>query len=227
MANRLQGKRVVITNADDFMGQATQEVFAEEGAQCIADTSDLTKPDAADVLITNAGHVDVLIANLAAPTFSGIAAQDLSDADWECAFNVMVHPLHRLTRAVLPQMIERKAGKIVVYGSASALRGMKTLCAYSSARAAQVGYVQSVGVEVGPHNVQINLIAQNYVESEEYYPASLLAKESFQKSLKRQVPAGRLGTPREDALFAVFLASNESDFFVGQAIPFSGGWAQR
>ena len=227
MANRLQGKRVVITNADDFMGEATQEVFAEEGAELIADRSDLTRRDAADVLITDAGHVDVLIVNLAAPTFSGIAAQDLSDADWECAFNVMVHPLHRLTRAVLPQMIERKAGKIVVYGSASALRGMRTLCAYSSARAAQVGYVQSVGVEVGPHNVQINLIAQNYVESEEYYPASLLAKESFQKSLKRQVPAGRLGTPREDALLAVFLASNESDFFVGQAIPFSGGWAQR
>ena len=227
MANRLHAKRVVITNADDFMGQATQEVFGEEGGQIIADTSDLTQPDTADALIADAGHVDVLIANLAAPTFSGIAAQDLSDADWECAFDVMVHPLHRLTRAVLPQMIERKAGKIVVYGSASALRGMKTLCAYSSARAAQVGYVQSVGVEVGPHNVQINLIAQNYVESEEYYPASLLAKESFQKSLKRQVPAGRLGTPREDALLAVFLASNESDFFVGQAIPFSGGWAQR
>ncbi len=97
MANRLQGKRVVITNANDFMGQATQEVFAEEGAQLIADTSDLTKPDAAEALITDAGHVDVVIANLAAPTFSGIAAQDLSDADWECAFNVMVHPLHRLT----------------------------------------------------------------------------------------------------------------------------------
>ena len=227
MPNRLQGKRVVLTSSNDFMGRATQEVFAEEGAEIIADTSDLTKPDAADALIKSAGQVDVLIANLAAPTFSGIAAQDLSDANWECAFNVMVHPLHRLTRAVLPQMIERKAGKIVVYGSASALRGMKTLAAYSSARAAQVGYVQSVGVEVGPHNIQINLIAQNYVQSEEYYPASLLAKESFQQSLKRQVPAGRLGTPREDALFAAFLASNESDFFVGQAIPFSGGWAQR
>ena len=112
MANRLQGKRVVITNADDFMGQVTQEVFAEDGAQLIADTSGLTKIGKADALITNARHVDVLIANLAAPTFSDIAAQDLSDVDWECAFNVMVHPLHRLTRAVLSQMIERKARKI-------------------------------------------------------------------------------------------------------------------
>ena len=58
--------------------------------------------------------------------------------------------MHWLTQAVLPQMIERGAGKIVVYGSATALRGLKTVAAYSAARAAQVGYVQAVGVEVAP-----------------------------------------------------------------------------
>ena len=67
-------------------------------------------------------------------------------------------------------MIERRAGKIVVYGSATALKGMKTLAAYSAARAAQVGYVQSVGVEVAPHNVQVNLIAQDCVENPSYSP---------------------------------------------------------
>lgn len=227
MADRLKGKRTVITQADDFMGLATQKVFGEEGANIIPDTSDLTDPLAADKLIERAGTVDILIVNLAGPTFSGTLTHELADDQWERAFDIMVHPLHRLTRAVLPQMRERGSGKVVVYGSASALRGMKTLAAYSAARAAQVGYVQAVGVEVAPLNIQINLIAQNYVESEEYYPATLTAKESFQRSLKRQVPAGRLGTPREDALFAVFLASGESDFIVGQAIPFSGGWAQR
>ena len=123
-------------------------------------------------------------------------------------------------------MIERQAGKIVVYGSASALKGMRTLAAYSAARAAQLGYVQAVGVEVGPHNIQINLIAQNYVENPDYFGLELMARESFVRSLKRQVPAGRLATGREDALFAVFLASEESNFFVGQGIPFSGGWVQ-
>ena len=138
----------------------------------------------------------------------------------------MVHPLHRLCRAVLPQMIERKKGKIVVFGSAAALKGMKTLAAYSAARAAQVGYVQSLGVEVAPHNVQVNLIAQNYVENSVYYPPELQQNEGFKKSLRRQVPLGRLARAEEDALFALFLASEESDFFVGQAIPFSGGWTQ-
>jgi NAD(P)-dependent dehydrogenase (short-subunit alcohol dehydrogenase family) len=87
--------------------------------------------------------------------------------------------------------------------------------------------VQSVGVEVAPHNIQVNLIAQNYVENPVYYPPELVARDAFQKSLARQVPLGRLATAREDALFALFLSGDESDFFVGQVIPFSGGWVQR
>ena len=187
----------------------------------------LTRDGACEALIENTGHVDVLIANLASPNFSGTPVTEVGDADWSKTFDMMVHPLHRLTRAVLPQMIERRSGKIIVYGSAVALRGLKTVSAYSAARAAQVGYVQAVGVEVAPHNIQVNLIAQNYVENPVYYPPALREKESFQASLRRQVPLGRLATAREDALFALFLAGNESDFFVGQAIPFSGGWAQR
>lgn len=227
MAQRLAGKRVVITQADDYMGPATQLLFSEEGAQVICDSSDLTQTGACETLINTAGRVDVLVANLASPNFSGTPASEIDDASWACVFDTMVHPLHRLVRAVLPQMQRHKAGKIIVYGSATALKGLPTVAAYSAARAAQVGYVQSVGVEVAPFNIQVNLIAQNYVENPVYYPPELKEKASFQKSLQRQVPLGRLATAREDALFALFLASDESDFFVGQAIPFSGGWVQR
>lgn len=171
-------------------------------------------------LVADSERIDVLVANLAGPTFSGIATAALSDEDFDSAFELMVCPLPQLTRAVLPQMIERRSGKIVVYGSAAALKGMKTLAAY----AAQVGYVQSV--EVATHNVQINLIAQNYLENPDYYPPEVTRRESFQASLRHQVPAGRLATAREDCLFALFLASDESNFFTGQAIPFCGEWVQ-
>jgi NAD(P)-dependent dehydrogenase (short-subunit alcohol dehydrogenase family) len=201
-------------------------LFTAEGAIVTTDTSDLTQPGRCEALIESCGGIDILVANLASPNFGGIATAELSDGDWQTTFDMMVHPLHRLCRAVLPQMIERKKGKIVVFGSAAALKGMKTLATYSAARAAQVGYVQSVGVEVAPHNVQVNLIAQNYVENSVYYPPELQQNEGFKKSLRRQVPLGRLATAEEDALFALFLASEESDFFVGQAIPFSGGWTQ-
>ena len=226
MSGRIEGKRVLVTQAADYMGPATAELFTAEGAQVTTDTSDLTQHGRCEALIESCGEIDILVANLASPNFSGIATAELSDDDWQTTFDMMVHPLHRLCRAVLPQMIERKKGKIVVFGSAAALKGMKTLATYSAARAAQVGYVQSLGVEVAPHNVQVNLIAQNYVENSVYYPPELQQNEGFKKSLRRQVPLGRLATAQEDALFALFLASEESDFFVGQAIPFSGGWTQ-
>ena len=102
---------------------------------------------------------------------------------------------------------------------------MAGITAYSSARHAQVGYVRSTGAEIAAHNIQMNLIAQNFVENPVYFPPAFTETPEF-KELLKGVPAGRLATAREDAMFAVFLASNESDFFVGQAIPFSGGWAQ-
>jgi NAD(P)-dependent dehydrogenase (short-subunit alcohol dehydrogenase family) len=226
MSGRLAGKRVLVTQAEDYMGPATIELFREEGADVIADNSDLTQPDRCEELISSSGEIDVLIANLASPNFTGIPVTELAADDWHCTFDMMVHPLHRLCQAVLPQMIAKRAGKIVVFGSATALKGMPTVTAYSAARAAQSGYVRSLGVEVAKHNIQANLIAQNYVENPVYYPPQLREKESFQKSLARQVPLGRLATAREDALFALFLASQESNFFVGQSIPFSGGWTQ-
>jgi len=70
----------------------------------------------------------------------------------------------------------------------------------------------------------MNLIAQNWVESDVYYPESLQENPKFQANLKREVPLGRLARAEEDCALALFLAGNDSDFFVGQVIPFAGGW---
>lgn len=226
MGNRLVNKRVLVTQANDFMGPVTSEFFRNEGAKVIANSDRLVSAEACKELVASAGDIDVLVANLAGPTHTGVEVTELTNEQWTAGFHYMVDPLHWLTQAVLPQMIERKKGKIVVYGSAAGLKGMKTVAAYSAARAAQIGYVRAVGVEVAANNIQINLIAQNYVENPDYYPPELMQKESFIKSLRRQVPAGRLGTPEEDAAFALFLASDESGFFCGQAFPFTGGWIQ-
>jgi len=224
-AQRLQGKRVLVTQAADYMGPATIELFAEHGAEVIADESDLTQAGAAQEIVEAAGHIDVLVANLAADARFGVMALETDDDIWHTAFDVMVHPLHRLCRAVLPQMYERRCGKVVVFGSATGVKAMPGIAAYSSARTAQVGYVRAVGMEAASHNVQINLVAQNFVQNEAYFPLEFQKTPEF-KQVMATVPIGRLATAREDALFALFLASNESDFFVGQSIPFSGGWAQ-
>jgi len=223
---RLTGKRVLITQSEDFMGPALCEVFREQGATVIADASALAEPGRAEQVVADAGRVDVLVANLGVPA-PFTRAQEVQDDEWRHVFAHMVDPLPRLFRSVLPQMLEREAGKIVLMGSASALRGMKRASTYSAARGAQLAYVQAVGVEVAPKNVQVNAIAQNFVDNPTYFPAEIQENPKFQQRLRNEVPAGRLGTPREDALFAAFLASDEVNFLVGQAIPFSGGWATR
>ncbi|MEE2776205.1 MAG: SDR family oxidoreductase [Acidobacteriota bacterium] len=224
MSGALAGKRVVVTCADVFMGPITKELFESEGAEVIADTRDLVPACAPAELISETGCPDVVIVNLAAPSSPNTRVEELDDATWIEKFDVMVHPLFRLVQAVVPGMKERGSGKIVVYGSATGLRSMAKVSAYSTARAAQVGFVKAAGLEAARHNVQINLIAQNYVENPDYYPPELVETERFQRHLARNVPAGRLATGLEDAQLALFLASDQSDFIVGQAIPFSGGW---
>ena len=136
-------------------------------------------------------------------------------------------PLPRLVSAATPDMINRRSGKILVIGSASALRGMKRASTYSAARGAQLAYVQAVGVELAPHNVQVNAIAQNFVDNPTYFPAEVQANPRFRERLARDVPLGRLVSAREDALFAAYLCSSAADCFVGQVFPVCGGWVAR
>jgi len=138
-----------------------------------------------------------------------------------------VDPLPRLVRAVLPQMIERRAGKILLVGSAAALRGQKRASTYSAARGAQLAYIQTVGIEAAEHGVQVNAIAQNFVDNPTYFPPELQAKPAFQERLRRDVPLGRLVSAREDTMFAAYLCSEAANCFVGQVFPVSGGWVMR
>ena len=222
MAGRLQGKRVIVTEADDFMGPAVVELFREEDAIVIDDRSDLTVPNATETLILGAGHVDVLIINLSIPNPRALAHQT-TDEQWHRVFNKIVHPTHRLVRAVLPQMIERRCGKIVVVGSASALRGTSNRSCYGAARGAQHAYVRNVGIEVAPHNIQVNATGQIFVENPTYFPPEMIGTSELRDRLK-EVPAGRLATGREAAAFILFLSDSESDFFVGQVFAYAGGW---
>ena len=124
-------------------------------------------------------------------------------------------------------MIERQSGKIIVMGSASALRGMSEATTYSAARGAQLAYAQTLGVEMAPHRVQVNAIAQNFVDNPTYFPPALQADPRFQERLRREVPLGRLVGAREDAEFVAYLCSEAANCFVGQVFPLCGGWVTR
>ena len=223
MGDRLQGKRVLCTHADSFMGPAIVELFRAEGAHVIADTSDLAAENACESAVMAAGDLDVLVVNLSHPPRAA-AVTEISDADFRSLYDTLVVPLMRLTRAATPDMVSRGHGKIVVMSSAAPLRGIPKNAAYCAARGAQNAFVRAAGLELAARNVQINAVAQNYVDNPTYFPRELLASQRFQRHLERNVPAGRTAHGWESAELALFLASDKSDFLVGQVIPFAGGW---
>jgi 2-keto-3-deoxy-L-fuconate dehydrogenase len=222
----LRGKRILVTQAQDFMGPALCTMLAQCGAEVIADERLLTAPQEAQALIDTVGPLDALVINLALPAPS-TPVTHIDEVEWRQVFEVMVDPLPRLVRAVVPGMKARGGGKIVVMGSASALRGMKRAASYSAARGAQLAYVQAAGVELAPNNIQLNAVAQNFVDNPTYFPAEVQANPRFQERLKREVPLGRLVKAEEDASFVAYLCSDAASCFVGQAFPMSGGWAVR
>ena len=222
----LAGKRVLVTQSDAFMGPALCEVLARHGATVIASSEPLLDPDAPARVLAAAGPIDVLVANLAIAAPTSLAV-NMTEDEWHTTFAALVHPLPRLCQAALPAMIARRAGKVLVMGSASALRGIKRASTYSAARGAQLAYVQAVGVEVAPHNVQVNAVAQNFVDNPTYFPPEVQANPRFQERLQREVPLGRLVGAREDAEFVAYLCSESANCFVGQVFPVCGGWVTR
>jgi 2-keto-3-deoxy-L-fuconate dehydrogenase len=226
MQNTLTGQRILITQATEFMGPMLCEVFAEQGAEVVRSDEPLSEPGVAERIVHDSGPIDALVANLSihAPSTAAVA---VDEAEWRTVFAALVDPLPRLLRAAAPGMAARGGGRILVMGSASALRGMKRASTYSAARGAQLAWVQAVGVELAPQKVRVNAIAQNFVDNPTYFPPEVQANPRFQERLAREVPLGRLVGAREDALFAAYLCSPAADCFVGQSFPVSGGWAVR
>jgi len=230
MQHALSGKRILVTQATEFMGPALCEVLAEQGAQVVRSERALSAPGSAEEAVREAvreaGELDAVVANLAMQA-PGTAAAEVGEQEWREVFAALVDPLPGLVRAAVPMMSRRGGGKILVIGSAAALRGMKRASTYSAARGAQLAWVQAVGVELAPLKIQVNALAQNFVDNPTYFPPQVQALPKFQERLAREVPLGRLVSAREDAMFAAYLCSSAADCFVGQVFPVCGGWVAR
>lgn len=231
MSGRLQGRRVLVTHADRYIGPPVVELFRAEGADVVADESDLTGAEEPAELVERTGQIDVLVANFAGPpdampvTNIMVKPTEFTDQAVQGYLDALVWPMLRIVRATLPQMFERRAGKIVAVTSASPVRAIPGLSIYSAARGAQNAFLQVVGAEAAPHNVQVNAIGPAHIENNMYYTKEMLADESVRQAFEADIPAGRLGHGGEAAELALALASGASDFLAGQLVPISGGWA--
>jgi 2-keto-3-deoxy-L-fuconate dehydrogenase len=164
------------------------------------------------------GRLDILVNNSAHPP-TGQATEEVSDAEWrEMMTRLLDEPFFCL-RAALRAL---RAGKIINM-SRPRNSGLARYAAYSAARAGRRA-TRAVGAGWRA-TAWVNAIAQNYVENPTYFPPALLADEQALARMVRNVPAGRLARGEESARLAVYLASEDADFFVGQVVPFAGGWA--
>ena len=240
-AGRLEGKRAVVTAAGQGIGRASAELFAREGAEVIAtdlaaaklaglagcEARPLDVTDAAAIarFAAAAGPVDVLL-NCAGHVHHGTIL-DCTEEDWDLAMNLNVRSMFRLTKALLPGMLERGRGaSIVNMGSvASSVKGVPNRFAYGTSKAAVVGLTKAVAVDFAGRGIRCNAICPGTVEtpSLEERMRAQGDYEAARRAFVARQPMGRLGTAEEIARLALYLASDESAYTTGAVHVIDGG----
>jgi 3-oxoacyl-[acyl-carrier protein] reductase len=223
------GGASVMVNAHTSRKEAeeTRATIESAGARAEVHIADVTDPAAVaamvEATVARFGRLDILVNNNAHPP-SGSPVEQISDAAWrEMMARLLDEPFFCL-RAALRVMRPAGRGKIINMSSAAAFPGLPNYAAYTAARAGVNGLTKAVGREVAGAGIQVNAIAQNYVENPTYFPPALTGDPVRLARMVKNIPAGRLARSEESARLAVYLASEDADFFIGQVIPFAGGW---
>jgi len=246
MNDRLTGKVAVVTAAAQGIGRAIAEAFVEAGARVIATDilleklSDLEGAEIRrlnvlesaeiDSFAASVGTVDVLV-NAAGFVHNGTIL-DCSEADWNHSFNLNVTSMHRTMRAFLPAMIAKGSGSIINVSSiASSVHAVPNRYAYATTKAAVIGLTKAVAADFIRHGIRANAICPGTVmtpslEQRIEAQAAQTGKtvEAVHREFVVRQPMGRLGWPREIAMLAVYLASDESSFTTGAVHVVDGGW---
>ncbi len=148
------------------------------------------------------------------------ATQRLTDADWDRMLGVHLNGTFYCTREALKLMEPQGSGKIVNIASICGMTGCAGAPHYSAAKAGIMGFTRSVAREVIVRGVYVNAIAPGYIDT----PMTEAVSDAVRRALEMATPAGRFGSPQDVANLALYLASGESDFVVGQVISPNGGY---
>jgi len=247
MSGRLKGKVAVVTAAGAGIGRAIAEAFVREGATVYA--TDLNR-DALDGIARakkmkldvlsdrqvarfaeKVGSIDIL-ANCAGYVHHGTIL-DTDDKAWDFSFDLNVKSMHRMTKAFLPGMLAKGSGSIVnIASGAGSVRGIPNRYAYGATKAAVIGLTKALAADFIRKGVRANAVCPGTVQSPSLdQRIAMQAKatgqslESVRQAFIDRQPMGRLGTPEEIAMLAVYLASDESSYTTGQIHLVDGGFA--
>ncbi len=166
------------------------------------------------------GRIDVLVANAAVNPYYG-SMLDVPDSAFEKTLDVNIKSNHWLCQLVLPEMIERKDGSIIVVSSVGGLRGSADLGVYAISKAADLQLVRNLAVEHGPSNVRVNAISPGLVRTD--FARALWENPDILARATQADPLRRIGEPEEIAGIAVYLASRAGAFTTGQNFVVDGG----
>ncbi len=166
------------------------------------------------------GTIDVLVCNAATNTHMG-SMLDMPIEAFDKVMNNNIRSNQILSNLVIPEMVDRNDGAIIIISSIAALRGTSILGAYNISKAADVMIVKNIAAEFGKNNIRANSIAPGLIKTD--FAKDLWNNPDILKSVLRTTPMGRIGTPDEIAGVAVLLASKAGEYINGQTIVVDGG----
>ena len=248
MTNRMKGKKVLVTGSGTGIGRGVARVFSEEGANVAIHYSHSDKgangavaeieaaggkakafqadfnrieevKKLSEQAISYLGGLDVLINNSGITTNAPF--EQITPAQFDTLFSVNVKAGLFLTQYCLPALIESKPSAVINLSSVHANHAMTEHSIYAGTKGAIVSYTREISVELAPKGVRVNAIAPGWIIVENHYET--LGEDLDLDLASGQIPAGFIGVPEDVAHLAVFLASDEARYIVGQTYTIDGG----
>jgi 3-oxoacyl-[acyl-carrier protein] reductase len=226
---------VICARGEERLAGARDEIVEEHGVAVEAVTADLTRPADVNRLVDGAverfGRVDVLFTNTGGPPAGPFEEQ--GPEAWDLAVRQNLHSVVNLVRAVLPGMRERGWGRIVNCTSVAVKQPIDGLMLSNSIRAAVTGFARTLANEVASDGITVNNVLPGFTRTERLvHLAEHNARdrgtsvEEAYAAWESEIPAGRLGEPRELGALVAFLASDQAAYITAQSICVDGGWVK-
>jgi 2-dehydro-3-deoxy-L-rhamnonate dehydrogenase (NAD+) len=229
------GRVALVTGAASGIGAAVARRLTDGGATVasfdlspadgyLSVTGDVSRSEDVNAGIAKVeqelGRIDVLV-NSAGVAGDSLRTVDVSDAEWARVMAINANGSFYLTRAVLPGMVERGYGRVVLLASIAGKEGNPMAAAYSASKAAVIAMAKAIGKDVAGTGVLVNAVAPAVIETP---MLGEITPDHVQYMLSR-VPLGRLGQADEVANLIAFLASEDLTFSTGATFDISGGRA--